>query len=128
MPTLLSWNSCNSWLGRARAGPTTLLRTTERPQQVPIRESPFGPPSAAGGRMDPTTEAVRFALAIVMLAGASWSDWRTRRVRNQYWLPFVAFAAALALGDALREEPSDLLAPYATAAACCLLFYLVWRL
>lgn len=78
--------------------------------------------------MDPVTEKVRLALALAMLAGASWSDLRSRRVRNQYWLPFAAFAAVLALGDLLREDPRDLLPPYAVAAALCGLFYAIWRL
>lgn len=73
--------------------------------------------------MDMDAAALRFFVVLLMLAGASWSDLRTRRVRNQYWLPFLAIAAALWLSD-----PGDRpLLRAAGAAAMTLLAYLLWR-
>ncbi|MGB1698223.1 MAG: A24 family peptidase C-terminal domain-containing protein [Thermoplasmatota archaeon] len=46
----------------------------------------------------------RAFLAIVMFAGAVWSDLQTRRVANQYWWPFMAMAAILVIGDLLQGE------------------------
>ncbi len=72
--------------------------------------------------------ALRFLLGLVMLVGASVSDLRTRRVPNLYWIPFVAFAAILALGDVLLMPASRLVVAYGVAAALCALFYGLWKM
>lgn len=42
---------------------------------------------------------MRLGLALAMMVGASLRDLRTRRVPNVYWVPFIAAAGALWLGD-----------------------------
>ncbi len=67
--------------------------------------------------------AIEATLAIIMLLGASWSDILTRRVRNQYWFPFIAVAAILWLGRFDEGLPIDLLLG---AAIATVLLYGMW--
>lgn len=80
--------------------------------------------------MDEATAGIRFLLGFAMLAGAVPADLRSRRVPNSWWLPFVAMAAVLALGDVLapdRDWPM-LALRYGAAAVVAGLMYLFWRL
>jgi preflagellin peptidase FlaK len=80
--------------------------------------------------VDDAAAAIRFLLGFAMLAGAIPSDLRSRRVPNSWWLPFVAMAAVLALGDLLdgdRDWPA-LGLRYGAAAVVAGLMYLFWRL
>lgn len=74
--------------------------------------------------------AIRFLLGFAMLAGAIPADLRSRRVPNSWWLPFVAMAAVLALGDALDpgRDWLQLGVRYGAAAAVAGLMYLFWRM
>lgn len=47
---------------------------------------------------------LRLALAILMFVGASISDWQIRRVRDRYWMPFVAAAVLWLIADALTGQ------------------------
>jgi len=67
----------------------------------------------------------RVLVAAAMLAFASWSDLRTRRVRNLQWYPYVAAAAAFLAAD--LPQGSRLLRPLALACAVALLVYLLYR-
>jgi Flp pilus assembly protein protease CpaA len=79
--------------------------------------------------VDEAAAGIRFLLAFAMLAGAVPSDLRTRRVPNSWWLPFVALAAVLALGDVLDPGRiwSDLALRYGMAAVVAGLMYAFWR-
>lgn len=80
--------------------------------------------------MDDAAAGIRFLLGFAMLAGAVPSDLRTRRVPNSWWLPFVAVAAVLALGDLLdpRRDWMALGLRYGAAAVVAGLMYAFWRL
>lgn len=73
-------------------------------------------------------EALRLGLALVMLLVASVSDLRTRRVANHYWLPFVAFAAILWLGDLGAGVDRALLLRALWALGTCAVLYAMWWL
>lgn len=79
--------------------------------------------------MDDAALAVRHVLAFAMLAGAIPSDLRTRRVPNSWWLPFVAVAAVLTVGDLLdtARVPLSLAITYGAALVLAGLMYLLWR-
>ncbi len=79
-------------------------------------------PALAWRRVD-----VRILLALVMFGGAVWSDLRTRRVINPYWMPFVAFAAIFWAHD-LVVRPQEMLWPAVGALAMSGLFYGMWYL
>ncbi len=80
--------------------------------------------------MDDASAALRFLLGFAMLAGAVPSDVRVRRVPNQWWLPFVALAAALLVGDLLDPDRDwgRLAVAYGGAALVAGMMYLLWRL
>ena len=80
--------------------------------------------------MDEAAAGIRFLLGFAMLAGAVPADLRSRRVPNSWWLPFVAMAAVLALGDVLDpgRDWTALAVRYGAAAAVAGLMYLFWRL
>lgn len=67
--------------------------------------------------------AIEAVLAILMLLGASWSDILTRRVRNQYWFPFIIVAAILWIDRFQGGLPLDLLLGSAILTA---LVYGLW--
>jgi archaeal preflagellin peptidase FlaK len=80
--------------------------------------------------VDDAAAAIRFLLGFAMLAGAIPADLRSRRVPNSWWLPFVAMAAVLAVGDVL-DPARDWLRlglRYGAAAAVAGLMYLFWRM
>ena len=75
-----------------------------------------------------TQDAVRLAVALAMLLGASVADLRTRRVPNRYWALFALAAACFVLAD-LRSEPlARLRWTYGLALALALAFYAFWRI
>ena len=85
--------------------------------------------------MDEAAAGIRFLLGFAMLAGAVPSDLRTRRVPNSWWLPFVAMAAILTLGDAVEtaRDPGDhgwtpFVITYGAASVVAGLMYAFWRL
>ncbi len=67
--------------------------------------------------------AIEAILAILMLAGASWSDILTRRVRNAYWFPFIVVAAILWLERLRGPLPVDMLLG---SAVLTVLVYALW--
>lgn len=73
------------------------------------------------------TSIVRTVLALVMFAGASWLDLRSRRVANRYWFPFITAAAVFVIGD-LLSPPQGWLVAYGAAAAATALLYGMWHL
>ncbi|MEM4247295.1 MAG: A24 family peptidase C-terminal domain-containing protein [Candidatus Woesearchaeota archaeon] len=71
--------------------------------------------------------ATKIALSLVILAYASWSDYKTREVTNRAWAIYAPTALALTLAELLLNDTAKLL-PYAisfavTAAIAFLLFY-----
>jgi preflagellin peptidase FlaK len=66
----------------------------------------------------------RLVLGLAMFAGAIWSDLQTRRVAAQYWYPFAAMAAILAIADLSQGEWR----PYLVAAVVTIFAYLLYRL
>ncbi|MGB0653245.1 MAG: prepilin peptidase [Thermoplasmatota archaeon] len=68
----------------------------------------------------------RVLAALAMLAGAAVLDWRSRRVANLYWLPFLATAGILWAGDLLRHGPAEVWPWLAGALAACAVFYGMW--
>ncbi len=67
--------------------------------------------------------AIEATLAILMLLGASWSDILTRRVRNQYWFPFIIVAAILWLDRFQDGIPFDLILG---ATVLTVIVYAMW--
>jgi preflagellin peptidase FlaK len=80
--------------------------------------------------VDDASVALRFLLGFAMLAGAVPSDLRVRRVPNLWWIPFVALAAALLVGDLLdpARDLRRLAVAYGGAAAVAGAMYALWRL
>jgi preflagellin peptidase FlaK len=80
--------------------------------------------------VDDASVGLRYLLGFAMLAGAVPSDLRARRVPNQWWIPFIALAAALVLGDLLdpARDGRRLAIAYGGAAAVAGAMYLFWRL
>ena len=76
------------------------------------------------------TIAVRYGLGLVMLAGALVPDLRTRRVPNQWWIPFGVAAALLAVGDVAQPPAERNLALLwlAIAAAVAGFVWGLWRI
>ena len=74
--------------------------------------------------------ALRYLLGFAMLAGAVPADVIRRRVPNQWWIPFVALAAALILGDLLdpARDWRRLAIGYGGAAVVAGAMYAFWRL
>lgn len=72
-------------------------------------------------------DGLRAGIVIVMFAGAVWSDLRIRRVRNTYWLPFLAVAAVLWTTDVLEaRRAEDLLWPVAGTLGVMALAHGFW--
>ncbi len=67
--------------------------------------------------------AIEATLAIIMLLGASWSDILTRRVRNQYWFPFILVAGILWLDRFEDGIPVQMLLG---AAVLTVIVYAMW--
>jgi preflagellin peptidase FlaK len=74
--------------------------------------------------------ALRYLLGFAMLAGAVPADIIRRRVPNQWWIPFVALAVALLLGDLLDpgRDWLRLAIAYGGAAVVAGAMYAFWRL
>jgi Flp pilus assembly protein protease CpaA len=69
----------------------------------------------------------RWAVLTAMLAGAAWSDWRTRRVPNRYWWPFVALAASGWVMQVVLDGATRALWVAAlVATGSCIAFYALW--
>ncbi len=72
-------------------------------------------------------DPVRLGIALAMLAGATLSDLRTRRVANVYWWPWLAAALVLLAGD-LLSDPRAALPGLAWAVGTVALLYGLWYL
>lgn len=75
--------------------------------------------------MEETLVWIRWAAGAVMLAGASVSDLRTRRVPNRYWMPFLVLATVL-WGVDLWQAPRAAAVGFLVAAISCGVFYALW--
>ena len=51
----------------------------------------------------------RIIIALIFLAYASWSDWKTREISNNVWIVFAPIALLLSVAQFLFFSPSDTL-------------------
>ncbi len=71
---------------------------------------------------------MRWALALVMLAAASWLDWKTRRVPNAFWGPWLWAGGTIWLIDLAAVPLWDVGVAALVAAGSMAVYYGLWRL